>query len=79
VTLTITGSGFQPGANVTFEGGQGLPQVILGVQVVDAETIIVTLNAQNDGLNGPQVWDIRVTNPDGSGAVMPDAFTVAAP
>jgi len=77
--MTITGSGFQPGAIVTFEGGQGLAQQILGVQVVDPDTIIVTLNAQNDGSSGPQVWDVRVTNPDGTTAALEDAFTVAAP
>ena len=79
VTMTLTGTGFQSGAIVTFEGGQGLPQQVLGVQVVDTATIIVTLNTQNDGLAGPQVWDVRVTNPDNSTVVLADAFTVAAP
>jgi hypothetical protein len=77
--MTLTGTGFQSGAIVTFEGGQGLPQQVLGVQVVDTATIIVTLNTQNDGLAGPQVWDVRVTNPDNSSIVLADAFTVAAP
>jgi len=76
VTMTITGSGFQTGAAVSFEGGQGLPQQVLGVQVVDLATIVVTLNAQNDGSAGPQVWDVRVTNLDNSSAVLMDTFTV---
>lgn len=79
VTMTITGSGFQPGAIVAFEGGQGLPQLVLGVQVIDSATLVVTLNTQNDGSAGPQVWDVRVTNPDNSTAVLEQAFTVEAP
>jgi 2-phospho-L-lactate transferase/gluconeogenesis factor (CofD/UPF0052 family) len=77
--MTITGSGFQPGAIVAFEGGQGLPQLVLGVQVIDSATLVVTLNTQNDGSAGPQVWDVRVTNPDNSTAVLEQAFTVEAP
>jgi hypothetical protein len=74
--MTIIGTGFQPGAGVSFEGGQGLPQLILGVQVVDQTTIVVTFTAQNDGSAGLQVWDVRVTNPDNSSAVLVDSFTV---
>ena len=76
VIITITGSGFQNGAIVTFEGGQGLPQEVTAVQVVNSNTIMVTVNARNDGSAGTQVWDIRVTNPDQSTGVLLDAFTV---
>lgn len=76
VVLTITGSGFQSGALVAFEGGQGLPQEIVTTQVVNSNTIIVTFIARNDGTLGAQIWDIRVTNPDTSSAVLADAFTV---
>lgn len=79
VALTVTGSGFQPSATVTFEGGQGLPQQVVSVQVTDPTTIVVTVNAQNDGTAGPQVWDVRVTNPDGTSAILADAFTVNPP
>jgi len=74
--LTITGTGFQTGAGVSFEGGQGLPQEVVSVQVVNPNTISVTVTARNDGSLGAQVWDIRVTNPDTSSAVLLDAFTV---
>ena len=76
VVLTVTGTGFQTGAGVSFEGGQGLPQEVVSVQVVNPNTISVTMNARNDGSLGAQVWDIRVTNPDTSSAVLLDAFTV---
>jgi hypothetical protein len=76
VVVTIIGSGFQSGAIVTFEGGQGMPQEVLAVQVLNPNTITVTLNARNDGTFGTQVWDVRVTNPDQSTTVLLDAFTV---
>ena len=76
VPVTIIGSGFQSGATVTFEGVQGPPQEVITVQVVNSTTIIITLTARNDGTQGAQVWDIRVTNPDTSTAVLADAFTV---
>jgi len=76
VVLTITGSGFQNGAVVAFEGGLGLPQEVVAVQVLNPTTLAVTLTARNDGSFGNQVWDIRVTNPDASTAVLLDAFVV---
>ncbi|MEO5887535.1 MAG: hypothetical protein ABIQ77_07720, partial [Anaerolineales bacterium] len=79
VVLTITGTGFQAGAGVSFEGGQGLPQEVVAVQAVNPTTLMVTVNARNDGAFGQQVWDIRVINPDTSSAVLADAFTVAPP
>jgi hypothetical protein len=76
VVLTIIGSGFQNGAVVAFEGGLGLPQEVVAVQVLNPTTLAVTVTARNDGSLGTQVWDIRVTNPDSSSAVLLDAFTV---
>jgi hypothetical protein len=76
LTVIVTGSGFQEGALVTFEGGQGLPQEIMAIQVVNSTMIVITMNAHNDGAFGIQTWDIRVTNPDTSTIVLPDAFTV---
>jgi len=76
VVLTITGSGFQNGAVVAFEGGLGLPQEVVAVQVLNPTTLAVTVTVRNEGASGAQVWDIRVTNPDTSTAVLLDAFTV---
>jgi len=74
--VVITGSGFQEGALVTFEGGLGLPQEIVAIQVINSTMLVITMNAHNDGAFGIQTWDIRVTNPDTSTIVLPDAFTV---
>jgi len=76
VVITISGSGFQNGAVVNFEGGQGLAQEVVATQVLNSNTIMVTVNARNDGSAGTQVWDVRVTNPDQSTAVLLNAFTV---
>lgn len=73
--MVITGSGFQNGAQVKFEGGVGAPPEIQNVQVVNATTIMVTLIAHNEGTSA-DVWDVRVTNPDASTAILLDAFTV---
>jgi hypothetical protein len=74
--MTITGSGFAPGATVTFEGGLGLASQVTSVQFVNSSTLIVMVNAQNDGSFGTQVWDVRVTNPNTTTILFPDAFTV---
>jgi hypothetical protein len=76
VMLTIAGTGFQDGTVVTFEGGLGLPQEVVLVQVIGSNTMQVTVTARNDGSFGTQIWDVRVTNPDTSTSVLADVFTV---
>jgi hypothetical protein len=78
ITMTIMGSGFEAGALVAFEAGQGMPQEILAVQVVDTNTIVVTMTARND-TGSLQVWDVRVTNPDTTTFLLADAFTAVPP
>ena len=75
LNVTIIGTGFQNGAVVSLEGGQGLPQIVTAVQFNNPTTLVATINTQND-TGGPQVWDVRVTNPNNSTAVLQDAFTV---
>ncbi len=74
--MTISGSGFQSGATVTFEGGQGIASEATVLLVLNAKTIVLRVNVRADAAFGPQAWDVRVTNPDGSTAVLSDAFTV---
>jgi hypothetical protein len=76
VNITITGSAFTNGAVVAFEGGHGSPPQIVAAQVVNPTTIVITVNVTADTALGTQVWDLRVTNHDGSTAVLPRAFTV---
>lgn len=77
VNVTITGANFVNGAVVSLEGGQGTPpQVTTPAQVVNPTTIVITLNTAVDSSFGTQAWDVRVTNPNNTTVVVPDAFTV---
>jgi len=76
IGITITGSGFATGAEVNFEDGQGPPPTASNVVVVDANTITATVTAKSGGPPRNRVWDIRVTNPEGSSGVLADGFTV---
>ena len=62
--VTITGSGFQPGAAVTFGATPAT-----GVQVSSATALSAT-SPPGTGLVG-----ITVTNPDGTSVTLPDGFT----
>ena len=75
VTLTIAGDGFQPGLTVSFEGGAGAPPAVMAVQVVDRTTVLVTASARNS-TGQSQAWDVRISNPDGTSALLASGFTV---
>ena len=77
VPVTITGSGFRSGASVALQNGDGPTPEITGVEVADESTITALLTIKDGGPPRERVWDLRVTNPDGGTAVLPDAFTVA--
>jgi len=76
VNLTLTGTAFANGATVSFEGGQGTAPQVTGTQVVNANTIVIAVNTVTDAGLSTQAWDVRVTNPNGTFVVLPDAFTV---
>ncbi|MBN1248403.1 MAG: S8 family serine peptidase [Anaerolineae bacterium] len=72
-SATITGEGFQPGAQVTFEGGKGPAPTASNVAVVDSTIITLDITAKAPKMT---IWDVRVTNPDGQAAVLPGGLTV---
>jgi hypothetical protein len=76
VNLTLTGTAFANGATVSFEGGQGTAPQVTGAQVVNANTMVIAVNTATDAGLSTQAWDVRVTNPNGTFVVLPDAFTV---
>ncbi len=76
IDVTITGSGFEAGADVTFENGSGPTPSASNIVVVDASTITATVTAKSGGPPRDRVWDVRVTNPDGSSGVLVGGFTV---
>ncbi len=78
IEVIITGTGFVTGADVTFENGSGPAPTVSNVTVVDANTITATVTAKSGGPPRDRVWDVRVTNLDGSSEVLIDGFTVTS-
>jgi subtilisin family serine protease len=76
IDVIITGSGFVTGADVTFEMGAGPTPTASNVVVVGSNTITAKITARSGGPPRPRLWDVRVTNPDGSSGVLVDGFTV---
>jgi PKD repeat protein len=77
VGVTIAGTGFQPGAVVSFENGSGpAPSAIVTSVSADGTSISATITAKVGGPPRDRVWDVRVTNPDGSTGALPAGFTV---
>jgi PKD repeat protein len=75
---TITGSGFATGATVTFESGTAgpPPEVADAVVVVDSGEITFTLTTKSGGPKRDRLWDVRVSNPDGSTAVLVQGLVI---
>lgn len=76
IDVTITGSGFAAGASVTFEDGSGPAPQASKVVFADASSITATVTAKSGGPPRNRVWDVRVTNPDGSSGLLVDGLTV---
>jgi hypothetical protein len=76
IDVTITGSSFLAGASVTFENGTGPAPDVSNIVIVDDTTLKATFAAKSGGPPRDRVWDVRVTNPDGSTAVLAAGFTV---
>jgi VCBS repeat-containing protein len=75
--VTITGSSFAAGANVTFENGNGPAPAAANIVVApDGKSLTASITAKSGGPPRDRIWDVRVTNPDGSSAVLTAAFTV---
>jgi PKD repeat protein/uncharacterized protein YjiK len=77
-SVTIAGSGFVPGAAVSFENGSGPGPTLESEPVVasDGGEITVTVNVKSGGPKRDRVWDVRVTNPDGSSAVLAGGLVI---
>ena len=76
--VTIIGSGFD-GATVAFTGGSGPTPVVSNVLVVDGTTITATVTVKKGGPNRDRVWNVVVTNFDGSSDTLSPGFTVVMP
>jgi hypothetical protein len=79
VNVTVSGTAFANGATASFEGAEGTAPQVTGIEVVNANTIVISVNAAVGAGATTQVWDVRVTNPNNTFAVLPNAFTVTVP
>ncbi|HXV64307.1 MAG TPA: hypothetical protein VEK15_26645, partial [Vicinamibacteria bacterium] len=78
ISVMITGSSFVAGAIVSIENGTGGPppqatNIMVGA---DGKSLTTTITAKSGGPPRDRVWDVRVTNPDGSSAVLTAGFAV---
>ena len=76
INVNIYGLAFMNGAEVTFENGKGPAPTASDVYVVGINNITATVTAKSGGPPRNRVWDVRVTNPDGSSGVLVEGFTV---
>jgi len=76
VSVTITGSDFASGATVSFLNGLSIAPVATNVNVVNATTITATVTVKKGGPKRERLWDVQVTNPDGSTGILAASFTV---
>jgi PKD repeat protein len=76
VTLSISGDGFQPGAQVTLKAGPGME--IPGTNVTLIESSKITCDfATTSAMAGS--WDLQVKNNDSQAFVLPGAFQLLNP
>ncbi|MDP2718902.1 MAG: CARDB domain-containing protein, partial [Dehalococcoidia bacterium] len=76
VNVTIAGSGFLSGAAVTFENGAGPAPSAASIIVLDLNTITANVSTKAGGPRRARLWDVRVTNTDGSTGVLIGGLTV---
>jgi hypothetical protein len=76
MSATVSGSGFAPGATLTFEGGSGPTPTAANVVVVNATTMTATVTAKAGGPPRNRLWSVRVTNTDASTGVRVGGLTV---
>ena len=74
--VTVSGTGFVDGATLSFVGGSGPAPTASGVVVVDGDTITATIRIKAGGPGKIRRWDVVVTNPDGTSAVLTDGLVV---
>jgi hypothetical protein len=74
--VTVSGTGFVDGATLSFVGGSGPAPTASRVVVVDGDTLTATIRIKAGGPGKIRRWDVVVTNPDGTSAVLTDGLVV---
>ncbi len=75
-SITIAGSGFQNGANVTLVRSGSTTQIGSGIVVLSPNLITCQFNLVGDT---PGFWDVVITNTDGQSGNLPGGFLVKSP
>jgi hypothetical protein len=75
-SITIAGSGFQNGANVTLVRSGSPTQIGSGVAVISSNLITCQFNLVG---GTPGFWDMVITNNDGQSGNLPGGFLVKSP
>jgi hypothetical protein len=73
IRVTITGSGFEAGAQVRLVMSGQSPIYASSVQVPSPDKITCTFDLKGAT---PGMWDLEVTNPDGQNGILTNAFEV---
>lgn len=76
MSTTISGTGFENGATIIFSGGNGPTPLASNIVVVDSQTMTATITAKDGGPPRNRYWNVTVTNPDGSSAVLENGLMV---
>jgi hypothetical protein len=72
----IIGAGFVDGLKVSFENGSGPTPQSSSINTEDENTISLTIKVKNGGPPRRRLWDVRVTNSDGSTGVLTDGLII---
>jgi len=75
ITITISGTGFEPDVSVKFGGAKWVPTTI-STTFIDTQTIKIDVTRGTAGPNKDFVYDVTVTNLNGESFTLENAFTV---
>lgn len=76
VTFIVAGAGFAPGAGLTFQDGDGPAPRVRNVTRDSSTQLTAIVEIRAGGPRRDRLWDVRVTNPDGSANVGVDLLRI---
>jgi PKD repeat protein len=77
ITITISGTGFEPDTSVKFGGAKWVPTAI-STTIIDTQTIKIDVTRGAAGPNKDFVYDVSVTNLNGESFTLLESFTVTS-
>ncbi len=75
-TMTVNGSGFAPGARLTFTGGLGTAPVATNVVLSGSTRLTARVSATGATASSSRYWTAVVTNPDGQSGSLSGALRI---